>query len=129
MSISYERDKWYKASEKPKPQHLGSIYFVTKDGQCLAGAYISYSQFLSLDEKVYEDHEIEKWKIRDRNTKTSHSSSFEYKGYAISLSTGQKVGFHWKASCQIGNEEIYVNKESEKEVIQAIKDKIDSLTK
>ncbi|MBO6793657.1 MAG: hypothetical protein JJ895_07090 [Balneolaceae bacterium] len=127
MSISYERDKWYMASEEPEPQHLGSIYFVTKDGQYLAGTYISYSQFLSLDEKVYEDHMIEKWKIRDRNSKSNHPSTFVYKDCTVSLSTGKKVGFHWKASFQVGNEEIYVNKESEKEAIQAIKNKIDSL--
>jgi hypothetical protein len=128
MSTRYERNKWYKVSEPPKPEPLGSIYFVTKGGRYLAGTYSSYSQFVSLDEEVFESNQIENWKIRERKTNSKNPSSFNYNGKMVTLSTGQKFGFHWKASYENGNKEIYVNKESEEEAIQAIKEKIDCST-
>ncbi len=120
MENEYEYGKWYKVSKSPKPQNRGSIYFVTKDGRKYAGTFI-ISQFLSLDEEIFETYQVEKWIIRDRKINKSKQNDLTYKGEQIRIENRQDLGFHWRASYVNNDKTNYINKESRQEAIAEIK--------
>ncbi|GEM_PF-3931096 len=126
MSINYERDKWYKASENPTPQVQGSIYFITNDGKKHAGTYIDYSQFMSLDEEIFHQREVDKWMIRDPQYEEPKKDSITYKGKKIYLNARNDIGFYWRASYKENGSDIYVNMETKKEAINSLKQIIDN---
>lgn len=98
----YERNKWYTVgSSDPSPQIHGSIYFITKSGEKYAGTYLAYSQFSSLQGKVFEDFEVEKWIIREDwkiEKGTSTIESIYYNDVKILIELKSNLSHYWQAS-------------------------------
>lgn len=123
MSKEYKRNKWYDASEK-KPQYMGSINFVTKDGKKSSGTYIGYGQYESLREDIFETEKVSKWIIRERMDSGEKREMIKYQGIEITVRAMEDIGFYWRASFLTDKGQKYVNRESKKEAITSIKNKI-----
>lgn len=121
----HKRNTWYTVdSSDPEPQIRGAIYFITKSGEKIAGTYLPYSQFTSLQGKIFEKYEVEKWIIREDwkiKEGISTKETINQNNVKILIELKDDLSHYWQASIVDSNNNETCKEPTREKALSAIK--------